>query len=190
MLLKKQTVWLLTMLSLVIVLSVYYVITPPKNSNDMATTVQNEDKQEEKNTSESRSKAEGKTKATSSEITISNENESFENARLEINDQRNKQLEEYSKVMANTELTAEERKEANDAMEEINEASNLETMLETFIVGMEDYQAALVHVDNGKVKVTVQAKDLSKTAANQIIRLVNQEVPSVGDVAVVLQPTE
>ncbi|EQB95096.1 hypothetical protein GA8_13760 [Geobacillus sp. A8] len=31
--LKKQTVWLLTMLSLVVVLSVYYV-TAPKNMND------------------------------------------------------------------------------------------------------------------------------------------------------------
>ncbi len=31
--LKKQTVWLLTMLSLVVVLSVYYVTTPEKMNN-------------------------------------------------------------------------------------------------------------------------------------------------------------
>ena len=33
MLLKKQTVWLLTMLSLVVVLSVYYVTSEPKTSD-------------------------------------------------------------------------------------------------------------------------------------------------------------
>ena len=36
MLLKKQTVWLLTMLSLVVVLSVYYVTSDPAK-NDLAT---------------------------------------------------------------------------------------------------------------------------------------------------------
>ena len=36
MLLKKQTVWLLTMLSLVIVLSVYYITSPTQQATDMA----------------------------------------------------------------------------------------------------------------------------------------------------------
>ena len=36
MLLKKQTVWLLTMLSLVVVLSVYYITSPEQKSNELA----------------------------------------------------------------------------------------------------------------------------------------------------------
>ena len=40
MLLKKQTVWLLTMLSLVVVLSVYYITSPEQKSNDMAAVQQ------------------------------------------------------------------------------------------------------------------------------------------------------
>ena len=39
MLLKKQTVWLLTMLSLVVVLSVYY-LTSPESTEETATTEQ------------------------------------------------------------------------------------------------------------------------------------------------------
>lgn len=36
MLLKKQTVWLLTMLSLVVVLSVYYITSPEQTKNELA----------------------------------------------------------------------------------------------------------------------------------------------------------
>ena len=36
MLLKKQTVWLLTMLSLVVVLSVYYITSPEQQQNELA----------------------------------------------------------------------------------------------------------------------------------------------------------
>ncbi len=36
MLLKKQTVWLLTMLSLVVVLSVYYITSPEQQTTNMA----------------------------------------------------------------------------------------------------------------------------------------------------------
>ncbi|WP_322090787.1 hypothetical protein [Caldifermentibacillus hisashii] len=36
MMLKKQTVWLLTMLSLVVVLSVYYITAEPTNNNNLA----------------------------------------------------------------------------------------------------------------------------------------------------------
>lgn len=36
MLLKKQTVWLLTMLSLIIVLSVYYITSPSQSPTDLA----------------------------------------------------------------------------------------------------------------------------------------------------------
>ena len=42
MLLKKQTVWLLTMLSLVVVLSVYYITSPEQKSNELATVKQEE----------------------------------------------------------------------------------------------------------------------------------------------------
>ena len=41
MLLKKQTVWLLTMLSLVVVLSVYYITSPESRVNEFAATEDN-----------------------------------------------------------------------------------------------------------------------------------------------------
>ena len=55
MLLKKQTVWLLTMLSLVVVLSVYYLTAPEENAADMTATEQME-KEENKTEEQSRDK--------------------------------------------------------------------------------------------------------------------------------------
>ena len=43
MLLKKQTVWLLTMLSLVVVLSVYYITSPEQQQNVLAAVDQEEE---------------------------------------------------------------------------------------------------------------------------------------------------
>lgn len=43
MLLKKQTVWLLTMLSLVVVLSVYYMTTPESPQSNVAVVDQQEE---------------------------------------------------------------------------------------------------------------------------------------------------
>ena len=47
MLLKKQTVWLLTMLSLVVVLSVYYITSPEQQQNELAAIEETKDEQTE-----------------------------------------------------------------------------------------------------------------------------------------------
>ncbi|KEK26117.1 SpoIIIAH-like family protein [Bacillus gaemokensis] len=66
--LKKQTVWLLTMLSLVVVLSVYYVTTPEKMNNVTPTASEKigQEKQgaEKEVTKETTNKEDGKTGAT------------------------------------------------------------------------------------------------------------------------------
>ncbi|MDQ0231926.1 SpoIIIAH-like family protein [Metabacillus malikii] len=49
MMLKKQTVWLLTMLSLVVVLSVYYVTSPEGGASDIVMTGENKDVKETDN---------------------------------------------------------------------------------------------------------------------------------------------
>ena len=59
MLLKKQTVWLLTMLSLVVVLSVYYLTAPEENAADMTATEQME---QEGNKTESKTENKADTK--------------------------------------------------------------------------------------------------------------------------------
>ncbi|MCR8870565.1 SpoIIIAH-like family protein [Peribacillus frigoritolerans] len=191
MLLKKQTVWLLTMLSLVVVLSVYYLTAPEENAADMTATEQME-KEENKTENKAEIKGENKSeKETSkntegSSVTIASGDE-FESLRMQIEDERAKLNEELTAKMGNTELSAEERDEAYAKIEQLSETKVKENIIENLIVAM-DYNAALVRVDGTDVKVSVKADKQTKTEANNIIRLVRKEVSDAQNVVVDFQP--
>ncbi|MFS0598638.1 SpoIIIAH-like family protein [Peribacillus frigoritolerans] len=191
MLLKKQTVWLLTMLSLVVVLSVYYLTAPEENAADMTVTEQME-KEENKTENKAETKGENKSeKETSkntegSSVTIASGDE-FESLRMQIEDERAKLNEELTAKMGNTELSAEERDEAYAKIEQLSETKVKENIIENLIVAM-DYNAALVRVDGTDVKVSVKADKQTKTEANNIIRLVRKEVSDAQNVVVDFQP--
>ncbi|MDF1997097.1 SpoIIIAH-like family protein [Peribacillus frigoritolerans] len=195
MLLKKQTVWLLTMLSLVVVLSVYYLTAPEENAADMTATEQmeqEENKAESKTENKAETKGENKSeKETSkntegSSVTIASGDE-FESLRMQIEDERAKLNEELTAKMGNTELSAEERDEAYAKIEQLSETKVKENIIENLIVAM-DYNAALVRVDGTDVKVSVKADKQTKTEANNIIRLVRKEVSDAQNVVVDFQP--
>ncbi|MDM5211743.1 SpoIIIAH-like family protein [Peribacillus sp. NJ4] len=195
MLLKKQTVWLLTMLSLVVVLSVYYLTAPEENAADMTATEemeQAENKTESKTDSKADTKGENKSdKETSkntegSSVTIASGDE-FESLRMQIEDERAKLNEELTAKMGNTDLSAEERDEAYAKIEQLSETKVKENIIENLIVAM-DYNAALVRVDGTDVKVSVKADKQTKTEANNIIRLVRKEVSDAQNVVVDFQP--
>jgi stage III sporulation protein AH len=191
MLLKKQTVWLLTMLSLVVVLSVYYLTAPEENAADMTATEQME---QEENKTESKTETKGENKSEKetskntegSSVTIASGDE-FESLRMQIEDERAKLNEELTAKMGNTELSAEERDEAYAKIEQLSETKVKENIIENLIVAM-DYNAALVRVDGTDVKVSVKADKQTKTEANNIIRLVRKEVSDAQNVVVDFQP--
>lgn len=195
MLLKKQTVWLLTMLSLVVVLSVYYLTAPEENAADMTSTEQMEQEENKTETkTENKADTKGETKSEKetskntegSSVTIASGDE-FESLRMQIEDERAKLNEELTAKMGNTELSAEERDEAYAKIEQLSETKVKENIIENLIVAM-DYNAALVRVDGTDVKVSVKADKQTKTEANNIIRLVRKEVSDAQNVVVDFQP--
>jgi stage III sporulation protein AH len=184
MLLKKQTVWLLTMLSLVVVLSVYYITSPEQKSNELA-AVKQEEKADQKGTKTD-------TEATDSDTIISQiaGDEEFEALRLELQDERSELKEQLNAVVATTDLPADERSEAIDQMQKLNEIAQKEEMLETLIKAM-DYEDALVRADGSTVKIIVKSdKESSKSEANAIIKMVKKEIGETNFVAVEFQPTK
>lgn len=187
MLLKKQTVWLLTMLSLVVVLSVYYLTAPEENAADLtATEEQKESKTESKEENEKDKDKETSTDEAGSSVTIASGDE-FEALRMQIEDERAKLNEELTVKMGDTDLSAEERDEAYAKIEQLSETKVKENIIENLIVAM-DYNAALVRVDGTDVKVSVKADKQTKTEANNIIRLVRKEVDNAQNVVVNFQP--
>jgi|GEM_PF-130211 len=81
MMLKKQTVWLLTMLSLVVVLSVYYVTSPEGGTSDIVMTGEDQEVSEKATTKEGKEQATEEESAEGESVKgESSESESAENA--------------------------------------------------------------------------------------------------------------
>jgi stage III sporulation protein AH len=236
--LKKQTVWLLTMLSLVVVLSVYYVTSPEGGTSDMVMTEENQKSSEtavdeniksedelateeeqpaeetpakestdgaatEEDGSETKDKGavegeeEGETGAKKGEVqteeledgtvisSISSD-ELFTELRLQVDDQRNEVKEQLQTIVASNEATVDEKSDAYDEMDALNDAIHKEAILETLIKS-QGYDDALVRADGTNVKITVKAKDHDKSSANKIIALVSDEIENMEDVIVTFQ---
>ncbi|MBS4173423.1 SpoIIIAH-like family protein [Bacillus sp. FJAT-49736] len=177
MLLKKQTVWLLTMLSLVVVLSVYYVTSDPKTNNDFAMV----DKNGKANTN-STSKNEGK-------VNISTQaagDEAFEAMRMSRDDERSKIQQQLTDRLATTNISIDEKNKIYDEMQKLNDTAQQEQVLETLIKS-HGYKDALVQSDGTNINITVKSKEQSTAAANEIIRLVEQQIGNSPQVAVEFQ---
>jgi stage III sporulation protein AH len=184
MLLKKQTVWLLTMLSLVVVLSVYYITSPEQKGNDITAVQQNA--KDQMNNKQSDSKVADKSGKT---VVTEVSDDSFDSLRLQLEDQRSQQKEDLQSVLATTDLPADKRSEAYDQMQKLNETAQKEEVLETLIKTM-GYEDALVRADGEKVNITVKSKKKhSPSAANDIIQLVKKTIET-NFVAVEFQPSK
>ncbi|PLR85999.1 stage III sporulation protein AH [Bacillus canaveralius] len=173
MLLKKQTVWLLTMLSLVVVLSVYYITSPEQQSNDFAGVEEEKNPQEAENGAPDTPAAESKDE--SMVISGAASDDVFEELRLELNDKRSELKEQLTEMMASSELTTEEKSEAYDQMKELDAIAEKEEILETLIIAA-GYDDALVRADGDKVLITIKAEENTPKAANEIIQMVKSEI--------------
>ncbi|MGP4080946.1 SpoIIIAH-like family protein [Pseudalkalibacillus sp. R45] len=171
MLLKKQTVWLLTMLSLIIVLSVYYITTPEQSPTDLA--AQDEDKKE------SAEETNGK-----SVVTEVDSDEMFTELRMKIQDKRSELQAKYNEVLASTSVSAEVQSQALSQLEELQELGMKEDTLETLIKSM-GYEDVLVNTMDSEVQIIVRAdEELSKSEANAIMRKAQEQL---GDKHVAVQ---
>lgn len=172
MMLKKQTVWLLTMLSLVVVLSVYYITAEPTNNNNLANVdVSKEEKADSKKVTEKEKSSDTKN------TTITDaKNEVFEEVRLQMQDERSKKLEQLEEVAGSTDLSVEERSEAKDEMNRLQKIAEKEAFIENLIIQTLGYEDALVQADESEVLVTVKGEEPSKAKANEIIKIVKKEM--------------
>jgi stage III sporulation protein AH len=191
MLLKKQTVWLLTMLSLVVVLSVYYITSPEQKSNDLAAIKQEaKDQNQGKTTTTTKTKTKTEAKDDKTIVSTVAGDAAFEELRMKLDDLRSEQQEDLTTELASTDLPAVERSKVKDQMDKLNQTAQKEEILETLIKTM-GYEDALVRADGEQVRVTVKsAKKPSATEANKIILQVKKEIGETNFVAVEFQPTK
>ncbi|WP_078545819.1 SpoIIIAH-like family protein [Litchfieldia alkalitelluris] len=198
MLLKKQTVWLLTMLSLVVVLSVYYITSPDVTNENVAFDSEgvNEEGADTETGATAKDEAANDEAAAEEGVDVSLEeaedgsmishvesDELFTALRMEIEDYRSKVKSELQARIVSKDLTAEEKNAAYEEMRELDAVASTESFLEILIKGR-GYDDALVRADGNEVKVTVKGKESSAADANEIMRLVRNEIDGLQNVTV------
>ncbi|ARI77095.1 SpoIIIAH-like family protein [Halobacillus mangrovi] len=170
---KKQTVWLLTMLSLLIVLSVYYMTSP--DNGEMAFIQEDEfaEMTEEKNGAEGMDGVE--TTGDGTVISQVSTDELFAAIRLDMKNERDQLQEQLSDIVASSNFTTQEKNEALEKIETLKETQSKESILENTIRASAAYEDVLVRAEEDTVHVTVMSDELSKTETNQIIQMVSDE---------------
>jgi len=174
---KKKAVWFLTLLSLAAVISVYYLSNPVTPFNGLAIFSDNALK--DTKISDIASKT-GKT------TPVTTESHLFEEMRMELQNQRSQLKDTLNKKIGSSQYTAEEKNEAFNQIDAITKNESNEAMLEMIIKTL-GYPDAFVKAEDDRIRVTVQANELSKAKANEIIYTVKKELDNSGAIVVDFQ---
>ena len=161
---NKKSLWFLTLFSLILVLSVYYITMPNEllftNNNSSLTN-----EYEEINKDEAISE-----KDMEDDVSIDVEESSILVAlRVEADEEMLKELEELKQILTNTETSVEEKNNAFEKMKDINITRGEEETLEKKI--LEEFKLkAFVKVNGDQVRVVVASENHDTSLANQIMR--------------------
>lgn len=172
--LKKQTVWLLTMLSLMIVLSVYYMMSDKEDIAYIDTKEEGLEQTVNQDNQDNDVEVEG--------ISPVENNELFTTIRMELEDERNIKKDRLKEIVASSSATTTEINEALNEIDEIENVATKESILqETILSGNENYEDVLVRAEDNKVHVHVITDNLPREEAVQIMQMVQDEL---GEMAV------
>lgn len=171
---SKHTVWLLSMLTVMVVLSAYYLVSDPIVPTDiqnMESEMESGENQvadiviEEATTEE--------LPELTDEIGVSN-NDLLVGLKMERNNSRSKQIDQYYTMMQ-SDLSEEAIAELQDKIERLQSVEESEFVLEKLLVA-DGYEDAVVLSNGESVDVIIQTDSISKAEAVKIIKLVSERL--------------
>ena len=152
---NKQNLWFLTLFSLILVLSVYYITMP----NELLLT---------------NTKTEEKAKKDGKEDTTIEQTNSLVAMRVSLEEERQEAMDVLQEQLTSEQMTAEEKNNAYEQLKYLNELQGKEETLEKKI--KETYNLdSFVKIDNSNITVVAIATKHDNTLANNIMRLVQEE---------------
>lgn len=160
---NKQGLWFLTLFSLVLVLSVYYITMP----NEVFTNNIID------NTSTD-------TKSVNKEVSVSNY---LSTLKIELDEKRNESLKKYESILSDSSASTSDKNSAYEGIKNINSIKAMEEGIVSKIKN-EFSLNSFVEVDSSKVLVVVDKKDHDVKLANKIMNLVQDEFNSYVSVSV------
>ena len=154
---NKQSIWFLTLFSLILVLSVYYITMP----NELLMT----------NNSKQTASSKEETEETSAVI---QESEILTALRVESEEKRTAEIDELNKILNNNESSTEDKNNAFEKIKGLNSIKGKEQLIEKKI--KENFKLdSFVKIDeNNQIRIVVQ-KEHDVDLANNIMRSVQEE---------------
>lgn len=164
---NKQNLWFLTLFSLILVLSVYYITMPNELLLTNNSSYENKDSSEN-SSKEDISKQEEKTNA---EVVESN---LLEALRVNLEEERSSKKAELQKELTDDKKSTDEKNAAYEKLKELNTISGKEESIESKIKEEEKLES-FVQIDGNKVTVTIDKKDHDVELASKIMKTVEKE---------------
>lgn len=158
---NKQNLWFLTLFSLILVLSVYYITMP----NELLLT-NNTAKVDTNNNEETVIKEESTISIEESEVLVA--------LRVNLEEERQEIKSELESLLTNTTATTDEKNTAYEQIKKMNQVTGQETLLESKI--KEKYKmSSFVKIEDAEITVVIDNDKHDTTLANNIMRLVQDE---------------
>lgn len=156
---NKKSLWFLTLFSLILVLSIYYITMPSELLlNDSKINNINDSKQITETTDE---KNEPTANIEESDLLVA--------LRVEADTERLKEIEDLKVILTNTDSTTNEKNEAFEKMQTLNNQRGEEEKLEKNIKD-EFNLNSFIQIDGDQIKITIDSKEHNSELANKIMR--------------------
>ncbi len=163
---NKQSLWFLTLFSLILVLSIYYITMP----NELLLSNNNSyvDKDGKKDSDENNSSNDDKTK-----VTI-NESEYLTAMRVNWEEERQEAIKELQSKLTSADATVEEKNEAYEQIKYLEQMKGTEEKLEEKIKSKYNLNS-FVSIQDSKINVIVSSSEHNSELANNIMRTLQEE---------------
>lgn len=157
---NKQGLWFLTLFSLILVLSIYYITMPNEIFKSEEVT-------------ESKEQTNSKSKEETTEV--NSQNTSYiETLKIELDSERAEILDTLQEILNDKTKTSDEKNKAYEQMKEINNLKASEEQISKKI--KEEYSLeAYVKQEDSNIEIVIDSKEHDIKLANKIMRSVQEE---------------
>ena len=162
---NKQNLWFLTLFSLILVLSVYYITMPPELLITPNTNNENEE---------------------STPVVNMEESSILVALRVEADEELETQISELKKIVSDADSSVEDKNEAFEKIKELNSNRSNEENLEKKINDEFELQA-FVKIEGNNIEALVNAEKHDINLANKIMRLIQAEFDTSKNITVKFQ---
>ena len=155
---NKQGLWFLTLFSLILVLSIYYITMPNEIFKSEEVVANDNNTKDDKDTSE-----------------VNSQNTSYiETLKVELDSERAEILNTLEEILNDNSKSSSEKNKAYEQMKEINNLKASEEQLVKTI--KEEYKLdAYVKQEDSKIEVVIDSKEHDVKLANKIMRTIQSD---------------